>query len=137
MKRRRPYLLIVLMIMAIIAIISFQAYWLYKNYQEEKQALRVQTNILFHEAVYQCQAKKMKLDTSIKFRHVSAGNIRVITALQGRLRDTLAPKAAFKSKVLIREEKERFPFPKGPIEVEMESGNVKKLFTSLHQMQKM
>ena len=80
---------VLLMVIAIIALLSFQAFWLYKNFQEEKQNLRVQTNILFREAVYHCQAKKMKLDTSIKFRHPSPGAVRVVGAIQNRLRDTI------------------------------------------------
>ncbi|MBC7827488.1 MAG: HAMP domain-containing histidine kinase [Chitinophagaceae bacterium] len=130
MNRQRHSISILLMIIAIIAVISFQAYWLYKNYQEEKQNLRVQTNILFREAVYQCQAKKMNLDTLIKFRHASAGPIRVFTALQNRLRDTFLAKPSIDSRVIIARDKEVLEGTKDSFHVEIDSGQIRKLYTS-------
>ena len=59
------------MLLAILAVLVFQLYWLNKNYKEEKQLLRIRTNILFHEAVNQCQAEKFKLDSNIDVRVTS------------------------------------------------------------------
>ncbi len=98
MSKRRIYISVLLMVMAILAIITFQAYWVFKNYQEEKQNLQLQTNFLFREAVYQCQAKKMKLDTAIKFRYSSTDKVRVISALENRLRDTVRTHLRFKTR---------------------------------------
>jgi len=121
------------MILAIVAIVVFQSYWLYKNYQEEKQALRVQTNILFREAVYQSQARKMKIDTtkldsSVNVRH-RAGSIRMISSLQNRLRDTLRANVSFNSRIPMKE-RQRYPFFKDSfVHARIDSGKVRKLFT--------
>lgn len=64
MNKRRLYISIVLMLLAIIAVAAFQLYWLNKNYKEEKQLLSIRTNILFREAVNQCQVEKLKLDSN-------------------------------------------------------------------------
>lgn len=108
MNKGRLYISIFLMVMAIMAVITFQGYWLYKNYQEEKQNLRIQTNILFREAVFQSQAKRLKLDTTIKFRHASTGTVGVVSALQERLRDTLLSQANLRTRVVVNDSIFRF-----------------------------
>lgn len=121
-----------LMILAILAIVVFQAYWLNKNYQEEKQTLLVQTNILFREAVFQSQARKMKIDTakldsSVKVRH-PAGSIRMISSLQDRLRDTLRANVSFNSRIPIKERQRYRVFKDSFVHVRIDSGKVRKLF---------
>ena len=122
------------MVLAIVAIVVFQSFWLHKNYQDEKQTLRVQTNILFREAVYQCHARKMKLDTvnldsSIKVRH-PAGSIRIISSLQNRLRDSLRTDVRFNTRIPASE-RQRFPVYKDSfVHVRIDSGKVRKLFTT-------
>src|SRR5688572_10112981 len=128
MNLRRLFISLLLMILAIVAIVIFQSFWLHKNYQEEKQTLRVQTNILFRQAVYQCHARKIALDTlnldsSIKVRH-PAGSIRVISRLQNHLRDSLRTDVAFNSRIAVRE-RQRFPVLKGSLgHVKVDSGKV-------------
>ena len=56
------------MTLAIIAVLGFQLYWLFKSYQEEKRVLRIRTNALFREAVFQSQAEKFRLDSNSKVR---------------------------------------------------------------------
>jgi hypothetical protein len=72
MNKRRLYTPVALMLLAIFAVLGFQLYWLNKNYKEERQLLRIRTNILFRDAVNQSQVAKLKLDTNMKVR-VSAG----------------------------------------------------------------
>lgn len=56
------------MTLAIVAVLGFQLYWLYKSYNEEKRVLRIRTNALFREAVFQSQAEKFKLDSNSEMR---------------------------------------------------------------------
>ena len=72
MNKRRLHTPVILMLLAILAVLGFQVYWLNKNYKEEKQLLRIRTNVLFRDAVNQCQVEKLKLDSNIQVR-VSAG----------------------------------------------------------------
>ena len=114
--------------MAILAVISFQGYWLYKNYQEEKQRLRVQSNVLFREAVYLVHAGKMKLDTSIRLRQLADDNLRYIP-FEKRMHDS-ARGRKFNSKILIRS-RSRQPavFVNDSIHVEIDSGKVRKFIS--------
>jgi two-component system, OmpR family, phosphate regulon sensor histidine kinase PhoR len=73
------------MLLAIVAIAGFQAYWLNKNYHEEKQLLRIRTNVLFREAVEQCRVEKLKLDTNFHFRKTGrADAIEMVNVLNRR-----------------------------------------------------
>jgi len=65
MNKRRLHTPVILMLLAILAVLVFQVYWLNKNYKEEKQLLQIRTNVLFRDAVNQCQVEKLKLDTNI------------------------------------------------------------------------
>lgn len=129
MNRRRLYISILSMFLAIAAIIIFQGYWLYKNYQEEKQTLRVQTNILFREAVYQCQARKMKLDTSLRFRRPVSGKMKVIST-QDRMHDSLRFNSSFNRKVIFRGSKPRFPAANDSMFIEIDSGKIRKFIST-------
>lgn len=130
MSKRGSPIPVLLMILAIIAIITFQSYWLYKNYQEEKQTLRIQTNILFREAVYECQVRNIKLDSNTRLRHAAPANARVISTLQNRLRDTLRSNEYFKSKILITSDKQFRPGFRDSIHLEVDSGKVRKFISS-------
>ena len=68
MNKRRLHTPVILMLLAIMAVLGFQIYWLNKNYKEEKELLHIRTNVLFRDAVNQCQVEKLKLDSNIKFR---------------------------------------------------------------------
>ena len=51
----------VFMIITITVITGFQVYWLKDNYDREKKALQIKTNLAFQEAVHKLQAVKLKL----------------------------------------------------------------------------
>jgi len=51
-----------LMTAAILGVSGFQLFWLRQNYEREKQALQLKTNVAFRETVVRVQASKMKLD---------------------------------------------------------------------------
>lgn len=130
MYKFRLHMPALLMILAIIAVVSFQGYWLYKNYQEEKQGLRVHTNVLFREAVYLTHAGKIKLDTSIKLKHETRDDIHFLSLGKNR-RDSLTRKPVLNSKILIRT-KERRPRTVfvDSMEVEIDSGRVRKFIAT-------
>ncbi len=65
MNKRRLHTPVILMLLAIMAVLGFQIYWLNKNYREEKQLLHIRTNVLFRDAVNECQVEKLKLDSNI------------------------------------------------------------------------
>src|SRR5688572_21438018 len=93
MLRFRNNIPLLLMLMAIVAISIFQAYWLRNNYEEEKATMHLRANVLFHEAVIQCQAEKLHLDSNMKFRSPAPRQtVAMLNAVKGRLRDTLRTK---------------------------------------------
>lgn len=57
---------VILMVMAILAIIAFQGYWMYKNYQEEENTLKIRTSVLFRSVAYRLQAETLKEDTTVR-----------------------------------------------------------------------
>jgi two-component system phosphate regulon sensor histidine kinase PhoR len=57
-----------LIILTILVLTAFQAYWLRKNYREEKRLFRAHTNILFRETIFRLQAAKLKLDSTFHIR---------------------------------------------------------------------
>lgn len=59
MKRLRW--LTVLMAITLVIIIGFQVYWLVDNYNREKRAMQIRTEIAFQETVQQLQVAKLKL----------------------------------------------------------------------------
>lgn len=50
-----------LMVITLLGIIGFQGWWLKNNYDREKRALEISTNVKFQEAVRGLQAMKLKL----------------------------------------------------------------------------
>ncbi|NML19883.1 HAMP domain-containing histidine kinase [Pseudoflavitalea sp. G-6-1-2] len=67
MTGRRIHIAAVLMVLAILAIVTFQCFWMYKNYREEEQTLKIRTNAIFRSAAYKLQAEKLKVDTNMQF----------------------------------------------------------------------
>lgn len=93
MQKRRLHTSIILMLLAIIAVVGFQSYWLHKNFREEKQLLKIRTNVLFREAVNQSQVEKLKLDSNIKVRGTTRNmTVEMINGIRKRvLRDSALP----------------------------------------------
>lgn len=89
MNKRRLQISVVLMVLAILALLSFQSVWLYKNYQEEEQVLRIRANALFREAVTQSQALRIQvMDTGMHLKlsgSITAANM--IDAVRRRIHD--------------------------------------------------
>lgn len=71
--RRKPSIsaTIILVVLTILIITVFQGFWLSKNYREQKSLFNARTGFLFRETIFQLQAAKLKMDTSIHF-HVQA-----------------------------------------------------------------
>lgn len=77
-----------LIILTILVITAFQAYWLRKNYREEKRLFRARTNILFRETIFRLQAAKLKLDTTFHVRiREREGLVRVPGIIAEKVRD--------------------------------------------------
>jgi two-component system, OmpR family, phosphate regulon sensor histidine kinase PhoR len=74
----------ILMIATIVLIAGFQAYWLNKLYEDEKQGLKKEADILFRESVYKLQLQKLKDDTL--FRKLGPNNFLMkIVAASGKI----------------------------------------------------
>lgn len=127
--RLRNNIPVLLMLMAIVAIIIFQAYWLRKNYEEEKQTMHLRTNVLFREAVMQCQAEKLQLDSNIKFRFPAPANtVEMLNAVKVRLRDTTRhpPKSGRPMVITIDREKRKTADPEKADSLMLSDSNVTK-----------
>lgn len=80
---------LVLMFISMALLAAFQAWWLYKSYREEQQTLDVRTNILFRETLYEMQASKIRLDSSLLRRiHSPDDAIGVVNSLHTMWRDS-------------------------------------------------
>lgn len=91
MKGRRLHFPVVLMLLAIVAVATFQVYWLFKNFQEEKQELSFRTSVLFREALQYLRAEQLKLDTNIKNVRYGVpryGAVGMLDVMQKRAIDT-------------------------------------------------
>lgn len=104
MLSRRYHISVVLMLLAILAVGAFQVYWLNKNYVEEQQLLQIKTNVLFREAVGNCQLAQLKLDSNIKVGMSTAmenhGPVRAIR-MESNLHDTNRMSPVTKQSVMI------------------------------------
>lgn len=81
---------IFLIVLSIVVITVFQAYWLSKNYRDEKRLFTTRTNILFRETIFRLQASKLKLDSNIHIRvQDREGVVNVTNVLRERLRDSV------------------------------------------------
>jgi two-component system phosphate regulon sensor histidine kinase PhoR len=84
-----------LIALTIVVITTFQAYWLAKNYQEEKHLFTSRTNALFRETVFRLQASKLKMDSNFNIRvEDREGIISISNVLQEKLKhvDTGMPR---------------------------------------------
>ena len=98
----RQKLSILLMVITITVIVAFQAFWLHKNYAEEKRLFILHTNILFRETIFKLQASKLHLDTNINIRVPDkTGVISMTNVLQEELRDSSSPHFRHKSSIVV------------------------------------
>jgi two-component system phosphate regulon sensor histidine kinase PhoR len=88
--KNKLHIPVLLMVLTIAVITVFQAYWLKKNYQEEKRLFEIHTNILFRETVFRLQASKLKLDSNfnIKVRQ-KEGVVSMVNVLRNKLTDSI------------------------------------------------
>jgi two-component system phosphate regulon sensor histidine kinase PhoR len=92
MNRRRTSILLMALTIGVIA--AFQAYWLRKNFEEEKANFSIRTNLLLRESVSRLQASRLHLDSS------HDGNVRYKTSFvtvtnmlkKAVLQDSIHPK---------------------------------------------
>ncbi|MES2849103.1 MAG: HAMP domain-containing sensor histidine kinase [Bacteroidota bacterium] len=80
--KKIPDLLTALMIITLLVITGFQVYWLKDNYEREKRALEIRSNVMFQEAVRQLQASKLKL-AGINNTDTATKKIKMIVAENG------------------------------------------------------
>jgi two-component system phosphate regulon sensor histidine kinase PhoR len=87
MNKRRLYLSVALMLLAILAVATFQAYWLGKNFREQKRDLSFRTNVMFREAIQHMRTEKLRLDTDVNLRYKVAlnGAVGMIDAMQNKV----------------------------------------------------
>ena len=108
MNRRRLYFPVVLMLVAIIAVATFQAYWLVKNFREEKEELSFRTNVLFRDALQRIRVEKLKLDTNFtsnaKFRVAGYGAVGMMDAMRRKMLDSLGHERKFRVMVTQKDE---------------------------------
>lgn len=99
MRKRRLHISIGLMVLAILAITGFQGYWLHKNYKDEEADLQLRTNVLFRDAVNQCQFEKLKLDSNFRFKVVPTKDVLLtVNNLKERMRFRAADSAHMPAK---------------------------------------
>src|SRR5882724_5275785 len=90
------------MVITIAVIVVFQAFWLHKNYVEEKRLFILHSNILFRETIFKLQANKLHLDTNIKIRVPDKSGIMSMTnVLQEEIRDSTLPHLRHKSSIVV------------------------------------
>jgi two-component system phosphate regulon sensor histidine kinase PhoR len=76
-----------LIALTILVITAFQAYWLSRNYNEEKRLFTVRTNTLFRETVFRLQASRLKMDSNFNIKvEDREGIISISNVLQEKLR---------------------------------------------------
>jgi two-component system, OmpR family, phosphate regulon sensor histidine kinase PhoR len=81
---------LLLMFLALVGLAAFQGVWLGNRLHDEKQALAVNTNLLFRETARQCEASKFKLDSNMHVRFGKKGDLgATITAMTRRMRDSV------------------------------------------------
>jgi len=81
-----------LMTAAIVLIAAFQIYWLTIKIEEEKRILRIRTNILFRESVFELQTSRLKIDSAAKLRLGFPPDVaRFADVVRKKLSDSLFP----------------------------------------------
>lgn len=79
-----------LVALTLLVITAFQAYWLRKNYREQRQLFTSRTNLLFRETLFRLQAVKLEMDPNVKIRvQDREGVVSISNVLSEKLRDTL------------------------------------------------
>jgi len=74
-------------VLTILVITLFQAYWLTRNYQEEKRVFTTHTNALFRETIFRLQAFRLKTDSNFNIRvEDREGIISISNVLQEKIR---------------------------------------------------
>ncbi len=108
MNRHRLYFPVVLMLLAIVAVATFQAYWLVKNFREEKEDLSFRTNVLFRDALQRIRVEKLKLDTNFnsnaKFRVAGYGAVGMMDAMRRKMLDSFGHERKFRVMVTQKDE---------------------------------
>lgn len=100
--KKNLHISLILMLLVIMALIAFQGFWLRKNYAEEKQALTVNTNILFREAARDCEIAKFKLDTNQhSYQPLRSGAAGLINVVNRGFRDSLTDTSDIKGSIMI------------------------------------
>jgi two-component system phosphate regulon sensor histidine kinase PhoR len=92
-----------LITLTILVITAFQAYWLHKNYLEEKKLFTSLTNVLFRETIFRLQASKMKMDPAIniQIQDVKEGTINMAGAMPVYQKTTAATRPALQRTLFI------------------------------------
>ncbi len=91
--KNKLHIPVLLMVLTIAVITVFQAYWLKKNYQEEKRLFDIHTSILFRETVFRLQAFKLKLDTNLNIKvRQKEGVVSMINVLRDKVKDSAGGK---------------------------------------------
>ncbi len=101
MKRLR--LAQTMMIATIILIAAFQCYWIVRLYEEEWQALKKETDVLFRETVYKLQVARFSKDT-LMFRRINGDNlfnVDAVNVLRRQRNDTGKMKVSGKATMVI------------------------------------
>jgi two-component system phosphate regulon sensor histidine kinase PhoR len=99
-----------LMIAAMLLIVAFQVYWLNLNYKEERRNLRFRSNILFRECVFQLQATKLNLDSTMLLGYRSARDIaRFADVVRARINNSVLNLPDAKNKMIAFEKMKSVP----------------------------
>mgnify|MGYP000610235474 CR=1 FL=1 len=97
-----------LMLISIILIVAFQSWWLRKSYREEAETLRIRTNFIFRESLFELQVSKFRLDTGAQVRMPMNKNaVGMINVLKTRLRDSLMLLPKAKGKMILSIDKKQ------------------------------
>ncbi len=94
-----------LIVVIIILIAAFHCFWILRLYQQEREALRMETDVLFRDVVYKLQLLRFKNDTTL-FKHGEPNNLfalDVIIEIKHKVSDSLSLKkidAAYKAALL-------------------------------------
>ena len=100
-KRSIP-VTVFLIVLTIVVITVFQAYWLRKNYQDEKRLFNNRTSGLFRQTVFRLQAAKLNMDSNINIRVESReGVISISNELQEKMRTNDTGKATIRQGMVI------------------------------------
>jgi two-component system phosphate regulon sensor histidine kinase PhoR len=74
------------MVLAIVLLVSFQSWWLWKTYKDEKREVYMRVSPMFRESIWQLQAQKLHMDSSITVR---ANAVRQLSAIINILRSNI------------------------------------------------